>query len=184
MDNMRYVAEGYSFYTERDAALAESEGKKVEYLEERLDYGKPEMILRIYKKAIDEKIFRSPVGIAFLKKLQQYLLDQPGIDAAAVDAIPLYVSFEGDSQVRPARSRVKPEDGEKKRRSHALFISVMINVGLAAAVTAMFWIALNTDQPNILNYERALTDRYAAWEQELTQKEQQLRARELELLRE
>lgn len=188
MENMqdagRYIAEGYSFYTERDAALAENERKKVEYLEARLDYHKPETILRVYKKAVGERIFKSPVGLLFLKKLQQYLLDQPGIDANEVDAIPLYVSFEGEfrEQSNPVRNRVRPAaEQEPPKKSYALPISIITNIGLAAAVIAMFYIALKTDQPNILNYERTLTDRYASWEQELTERENAVRVRELEL---
>lgn len=187
MENMqdagRYIAEGYSFYTERDAALAVNERKKVQYLEARLDYQKPETILRVYKKAVADRIFKSPVGLLFLKKLQQYLLDQPGIDADDVDAIPLYVSFEGEfrEQSNPVRNRVKPAEKEQPKKSFALPISIITNIGLAVAVIAMFYIALKTDQPNILNYERTLTDRYASWEQELTEREHAVRMRELEL---
>ena len=66
----RFSAEGYSFYTEKDASLAENERRKVEYLQARMDYSKPEGILRIYNKAIEERIFRSPVGHFFLKNVQ------------------------------------------------------------------------------------------------------------------
>ena len=183
----RYVAEGYSFYTERDAALAQTERKKVQYLEARLDYSKPETILRIYKKMIEERVFKSPVGLLFMRDLQQYLLKQPGINGDEVEAIPIYVSFEGEfrEQSSPARDRVRPAPKKgQKGKSFALPISIMINIGLVVAVIAMFVIALKTDQPNILNYERTITDRYASWEQELTEREYELRIKELELMRE
>lgn len=181
-DAGRYIAEGYSFYTEKDAALAEEERRKAEYLKARLDYNNPESILRIYKKAVAERIFRSPVGLFFMKELQQYLLRQESIDSAEVDAIPLYVSFEGEfrEQSSPARNRVKPAGDAKQKKSPALRISVIANILLAAAVIAMFAIALGASQPNILNYERVLTDRFASWEQELTEREQAVRELELE----
>lgn len=182
-DMGRYKAEGYSFYTERDAALAESERRKVEYLEARLDYHQPESILRIYKKAIEERVFKSPVGLLFLKNIQMYLLDQEQINPEDVDAIPLYVSFEGEFREapRPVRSRVKPEEPKPKKKSAALPISIIVNIGLAAAVVAMFVVALNADQPNILNYENVIQNKYATWEQELTEREQEVRQKELEL---
>lgn len=181
-DTGRYISEGFSFYTEKDAALAETEQRKVEYLKSRLDYNNAESILRIYKKAIAERIFKSPVGLFFLREMQQYLLRQPGIDPVEVDAIPLYVSFEGEfrEQSNPARSRVRPAQNSGPKKSPALRISVIANIGLAAAVIAMFAIALGASEPNILNYERVLTDRYASWEQELTEREQAIRERELE----
>lgn len=183
-DAGRFIAEGYSFYTERDAALAESERRKVEYLEARMDYNNPQSILRIYQKAIQERIFKSPVGVNFLKDLQKYLLNQPDIDSEAVDAIPLYASFEGEfrEQTNPARSRVKPAPEKKPpKKSAALQISIILNIGLVIAVIAMFSIALNANQPNILNYEKVITNRYAAWEQELTQREQEIREQERNL---
>ncbi|MDE6701574.1 MAG: hypothetical protein K2K10_11285 [Acetatifactor sp.] len=181
-DAGRYISEGFSFYTEKDAALAETERRKVEYLKARLDYNNAESILRIYKKAIAERIFKSPVGLFFLREMQQYLLRQPDIDPEAVDAIPLHVSFEGEfrEQSNPARNRVRPAQNQVPKKSPALRISVIANIGLAAAVIAMFAIALGASQPNILNYERVLTDRYASWEQELTEREQAIRERELE----
>lgn len=181
-DAGRYISEGFSFYTEKDAALAETERRKVEYLKARLDYNNAESILRIYKKAIAERIFKSPVGLFFLREMQQYLLRQPDIDPEAVDAIPLHVSFEGEfrDQSNPARNRVRPAQNQGPKKSPALRVSVIANIGLAAAVIAMFAIALGAGQPNILNYERVLTDRYASWEQELTEREQAIRERELE----
>lgn len=181
-DAGRYISEGFSFYTEKDAVLAETERRKVEYLKARLDYNNAESILRIYKKAIAERIFKSPVGLFFLREMQQYLLRQPDIDPEAVDAIPLHVSFEGEfrEQSNPARNRVRPAQNQGPKKSPALRISVIANIGLAAAVIAMFAIALGAGQSNILNYERVLTDRYASWEQELTEREQAIRERELE----
>ncbi len=183
-DAGRFIAEGYSFYTERDAALAESERRKVEYLEARLDYNNPDSILRVYQKAIHERLFRSPVGLSFLKKLQQYLMEQPGIDSEAVDAIPLYVSFEGEfrEQANPARTRVNPAPEKKTpKKSAALPISIILNICLVIAMIAMFSIALNANQPNILNYEKVLTNNYASWEQELTEREQAVKEKERQL---
>ncbi len=182
-DMGRYKAEGYSFYTEKDAALAENERRKVEYLEARLDYNQPESILRIYKKAIEDRVFKSPVGLLFLKNLQVYLLNQPEINHEDVDVIPLYVSFEGEFREtpNPARSRVKPEEPKPAKKSKALPISIILNIGLVVAVIAMFAVALNADQPNILNYENAILNKYASWEQELTEREQEIRQKELEL---
>ena len=52
---------------------------------------------------------------------------------------------------------------------------MILNVMLAAAILCMFYISYSSEQPNILNYERALIDRYAYWEQQLTEREQVIR---------
>ena len=71
-----------------------------------------------------------------------------------------------------------PEDGGKKA---GLCLSVIMNIVMIVAIIAMFVITLNSDQPNILNYERNLQNKYASWEQELTRREQTVREKEREL---
>ena len=49
---------------------------------------------------------------------------------------------------------------------------------LVIAIIAMLVITLSSDQPNILNYETALQNRYSTWEQELTERERAVREKE------
>ena len=63
-----------------------------------------------------------------------------------------------------------------------MIISVVINVMLTAAVIAMFYIAMTSDNPNSLNYENNLQNKYAQWEQELTERENVLREKERNLM--
>ena len=98
--------------------------------------------------------------------------------------IPLYITFDGGLRERtnPARERVAPSRKKDRDREKERFtISVFLNVMLVIAILAMFGICFASDQPNIVNYERAITDKYASWEQELTEREQAIRDRELEL---
>ena len=52
---------------------------------------------------------------------------------------------------------------------------------LFRSIIAMFYISYVSEQPNVINYERALTSKYASWEQELTEREQVIRETEREL---
>lgn len=173
-------AEGFSFYTEKDAELAKQESMKIRYLKAHMDYQKPASVLNLYEKAIAERIFKTPVGLVFLKEVQNYLMKQPKLDGMEISPIPLFVTYDGEirSHTSPARQRIQPAP---KKESHALPISIIINIGLAIAVIAMFVVTLNADQPNILNYERAILDKYSGWEQQLTEREQAIREAEREL---
>lgn len=179
------VAEGFSFYTDKDADMATLERKKIDYLEERMDYTQPESILKIYDKAIHDRVFKTPVGFLYLKSLQEYLLGQANIEPEQVVPIPLYQSYVGEVREtpNPAKNRVKPSDKKEaqENRNDKLKISIILNGLLVAAVIAMFAITLNSEQPNVLNYEKAIKNRYAAWEQELTEREQAVREKELKL---
>lgn len=174
------VVNGFSFSTEKDAALAAQEQKKIDYLEERIHYNNPKEVLGVYQKAIRERIFKTPLGIFYLKHLQDYLYKRKDIADEDIPPIPLFKNYDGELRetTSPARKRVIPA---KRKKSIALPMSILLNIVLVIAVISMFVITLNADQPNILNYEKAITDRYASWEQDLTEREQIIREREREL---
>ena len=91
----------------------------------------------------------------------------------------------------PAKVRVYygPEEEEKisapapepKKEWTKLTVSVFFNVFLALLVAGMFFVAMTGNNPNILNYQNAVLNKYAAWEQELTEREQAVREKEQEL---
>lgn len=173
---------GFLFYTENDGRQAEAEQRKIEYLEERIDYTRPESILHVYDKAIQEQLFKTPVGLIYLKKLQDFLLKQPKIEPERVKAIPLYDTYveiprKISEPNKPNPQRIRQREG-KRAQFH---ISVALNILLVLAIIAMFWISFFSEHPNIFNYERALQDRYASWEEELTAREQAVREKEREL---
>lgn len=177
-----YEAEGYAFYSQKDAELATQERKKAEYLKAHMDFSDPESVLRIYKKAVNERIFKTPVGISCLKEIQLYLKGCEGIASEEIPAVPLYVSYENEvrENANPAKNRIQPS-ATKEKKKNGYTVSVILNIVLVIAVIAMFVITLNAEHPNILNYERALTNKYSNWEQQLTQREQAIREKELEL---
>jgi len=181
-DEEELVVGGYRFYTEKDAQLARAERKKIEYLEERIDYSAPDTIRYIYEKSIHERIFKTPVGLEYQKKLRDFLLAQPEVKPESIMEIPLYMTYDGElrSHTEPARARVTPAK-QKDTDKNRFIISAILNVLLILAIIAMFTISFKSEQPNIFNYEKALVDKYASWEQELTEREQMIREKEKEL---
>lgn len=182
MDKESMSVGGYLFFTERDAQLARAEEQKIEYLEARIDYSVPESIRYVYEKAIHERVFKTPVGLQYLKRLQDFLKGQPDMDKEGVMDIPLYAAFDGELREHgnPVRARVTPSS-KRDRLKYGLNISIILNVMLVLAIISMFCISFLSDNPNIVNYERVITDKYAAWDQELTEREQVIREKEREL---
>ena len=72
------------------------------------------------------------------------------------------------------KKALKKTDGYRKKYEITLFISVI----LAVSVIGMFIVASTSDSPTIINYENKLIDKYAAWEQELDEREAALKERE------
>lgn len=169
---------GFQFGSERDVELARTEQEKIAYLEKRIQYDHPESVLSVYNKAVENRIFQTPVGFQFLQKLYDFLARE-GLGEQA-QSIPLYqvYSYDPKEELRrhTAKRRVQPSQYRELRSR--LRKSVILNLLLLLMVAAMFVITLTGDHPNVLNYERALTNRYAGWEQELTERERVVREKE------
>ncbi len=65
-----------------------------------------------------------------------------------------------------------------KRRAN---VFMWITVVLAVVVVGMFAITMTSDQPNILNYETKIINKYSSWEEELSEREKAVTEREQEL---
>ncbi len=178
VEQREHVVSGFAFYSEKDAGLAEQERQKIAYLDKRIDHADIQSVLAIYKKALEDRVFRTPVGLEYLRELQGELRAREEELGEEVPPIPLWTNFaDVRTKTSPARRRIQPmpEDGGKKA---GLCLSVIMNIVMIVAIIAMFVITLNSDQPNILNYERNLQNKYASWEQELTRREQTVREKE------
>lgn len=180
-DKTDFSVEGYRFATTQDAEQALLEKKKAAYFESKLVNRNPQNMLSVYDKILDERVFLTPAGWEYLKRLQEELR-LLGIEEEKIRPIPMYVTFvhHNNDEETAVRQRVKPEKKKDAAKSRFV-ISVLINVILAFMVAAMFVISLNGSNPNILNYKKNIENEYAAWEQELTEREQEIRLKEAQM---
>lgn len=181
MNENNNIVKGYCFGTAEDAEIARQEENKIDYLEEHMDYGKTENMLLIYKKAVESRIFNTPVGWEYLKTLQKELNERNDLKEE-VPPVALYTVFAhrvgDDIKIPSPRIPEKAKDNTKKK----FVTSVVVNVILTAVIAAMFYIAYQSDHPNILNYENNLVNKYAQWEQELSERENAVREKERNLM--
>lgn len=175
-------AEGFIFLNAEDAGMASKEKKQIEYLEKHLDYRRPQQVLTLYERMLRERIFKTPVGMIYLKHLQDFLLGQGDIDPAKVPMIPINSPciMVPHKRERPVRGGTRDREAQSGRKAWVR-MSIILNVLLALAVIFMFTLAITSNQPNILNYRTAILNEYAAWEQDLQEREQVIRDKEREL---
>ena len=182
-DKTEWVVNGFQFGTQQDAELAQNEKVRIERLEEKLDYQNQEMVYAVYKKAVNNRVFRTPVGYDFLKRLQRILHENAQEDIAN---IPVYGVYSMRESANPAIERIqasrKPVKEKPKQEFFSRKTSIIVNIGMLVLVIVMFVIATTGSNPTIINYERTLQNRYAEWEQQLSDREQVIRATEQELL--
>lgn len=173
MENV-IIVEGFSFTDENMGKQAEKEAEGVRYVKSKTDMSNPKEVHRVYQRLLAQKTFQTPVGYAYLRELQEYLISNPSIENREVGAVPVAANLKvNDAMGVAQRLRLRVKSERRKFR-----ISMFANLVLALTIAVMFAIALSSDQTTILNYEKKLQDRYAKWEQELTKREQIIREEE------
>ncbi len=178
------VVGGYHFHSTADADKARDEQKKIAYIEAHMNRDNPESVLTIYNKMLANRIFVTPVGFGFLKEVRDFLLSSDSIDNDSVRPLELnqmYSLGKGLSEEGELPKRKVIPAKKKNPYEERFFVSAVFNVVLLIAVVAMFIIATKSDNPNIINYENNLVNKYAEWEDDLKEREQRVRDEEKRL---
>ena len=157
-NTQRVSVGGFSFENKDEAEQAKKEIEGIRYIKTKTDMNDPEVILQVYNKMIGQKLFETAVGYSYLKDLQEYLTTIPFIKNE--DILPKALETESSGKLK---------------------ISLCVNAILVVCVVAMFAMALTSDSPTIVDYQSKLLNRYASWEQELTEREKAVSEKEQEL---
>ncbi|SFB69000.1 hypothetical protein [Butyrivibrio sp. YAB3001] len=175
----KLIVDGIQFTSETDAQKAVLDASKVKLLKSRININKVGDVKAVYEKAIENKIFKTPVGWMFLMDLRNRLLSA-GMSEDDVLPLPMEVSFTRHSALENlnVKQRIKPE---KNNAQFKIIFPIVLNVFLILLVVLMFVINLNSESDNILNYKSNVTNRYASWEQDLKEREKKVREAEKRL---
>ncbi len=133
---------GFQFGTEKDAELARNEQDKIAYMEKRMRYDHPETVLSVYNKAVENRIFQTPVGFQYLQKLHDFLTEHALAERA--ESIPLYqvYSYDPHEEVKNHTARRRIQSSQYRELRSRLRKSVILNIVLIVIVIAMFAITL------------------------------------------
>ena len=171
-----FIVEGYLIADAEQLEDAKKEREGVEYVRSRIDMNNPASVLKIYNKIIDQNMFKTQVGISFLRELQDYLYSCTSIDPENISAIPV---------TPPPKPKIITEDladGERKKYKNRQGWLIAVIIALGAAIIIMFAIAASSGNPTILNYENSIIDKYSAWEADLKEREAAVKEKEYGLV--
>ncbi len=178
-----FQVNGYSFSSLQDKEEALEESKKAEYFKEKTKGRKARALLAAYDMILDQRIFKTPLGWEYLRHMQERLI-QDGIPEDQIRPIPMYINFSYRANMELGNAMIRQQlekPVEKKIRKESFYASIIVNILLVLLVMVMFAITLKSDNPNMLNYEKAIVNKYASWDQELTERENKVREKEQEL---
>ncbi|MCI5621926.1 MAG: hypothetical protein MR355_10280 [Lachnospiraceae bacterium] len=189
-----WICGGFAFYDKNIADQASREVDAVDYLRNRLEGARPEVVYQMYQQIIRQKLFSTPVGYAYLKELRDYLTVTAGYEESRVETIPVEMDEAEPKKYENENSRVSPEKSgssqkEKSERQQKntpgmekmqgrMHLLLGVNICLVVVIIAMFVINMTSNNTTILNYENQIIDKYESWEQELLQREAELKERE------
>lgn len=177
MDTM-YEVNGFIFESEELANKARKEADGIKYIKSQTRMDNPDVVYDLYNKILQKKMFDTPVGIAFLVELQEYLKAVPYISNEDIRPIPVRNSV----VIKTERAKEEKPKAEKSKTvvkvKHSKFFMFTTFV-LVFAVIGMFAITyFSGNNTNIINYENEIINKYEIWEKQLDEKEAQLKARE------
>ncbi len=227
MNGFKMVVGGFLFMDEKTAQKARQEEDSIHYVKDRLDMGNPRMVQEMYHKLLAELVFETPVGLLYLKELQDYLVSAPELAGEQIEAIPLLIANapqsgvqgkagqamapqsgvqgkagqamapqsaarrqetlewyaekleesrqqERLSEYRRKRAEERATDSRKRLRLCLLFAIFMglVTVGVGA-------VTMTDQNPNIINYENKIIEKYQDWEADLENREEALKQKEL-----
>ncbi|MBQ8947145.1 MAG: hypothetical protein IJ058_10080 [Lachnospiraceae bacterium] len=178
--NNELIVGGYIFGTAADADLAREEQARIKYLDENMNYANIAKVQQLYNRALDTKMFRTPVGWDYLSRLKRLMTDN-GFSEELIRPVPLYNVFAKEEEPVRMIDRIKPPKKKKDIYRRKYVLSVMCIGVLAILVIVMFVIAIRAETPNMINYRHAIVNDYAEWEQNIKDREDRVRKKEREL---
>ncbi len=178
----KFMVGGYEFATKEEAQLAKDELNAIKYLSQKTNSKDPKQVYSLYNKIIERKLFSTHVGMNYLKNLQTFLYKSDEIPNDKIQPIPINSETQGEINIRRERSEFKSELRDmsvKVAKYKNNFTRVMIiNVVLIIIIIAMFVILNTSSNPNIINYEVNIQNKYSQWQEQLQSQEESLNARE------
>lgn len=162
-----FIVDGFSFDDEDLFKEAKKEAEGVRYMKARVELQYPDRVLQIYRRMVEQRMFQTQIGYAYLHELQDYLYTMPQVRNEEVLPIPVHMEV----KVSDASGTTEALREEVSKGKRAFRWSVIINFFAAAVIFVMFAIAMSSDSPTVLNYENELQNKYASWEQELRERE-------------
>ena len=169
---------GYVFGSDEDVALAEKELTAIKIIDAKAKDQNVASVLKIYQMALDKKVFRTPVGYAYLHELQKRLIAL-GVNKDDIAGIPLFQIYSPAKEEKAPREYIIPKKKDKYKRRNTIL--TLVNIILIILIIFMFAISFSGSSPNVINYRRALENEYSSWKQELDEREKAIKQKEREL---
>lgn len=184
-EEKQYTVGGYTFTDKKAADAAKEEFQAINKMSSKINTKDARQVYALYNSIIDKKLFSTMVGLNYLKELQQFLYICKEIPNNRIRPIPINNDvqsvLEGKREIIENQSEIRILKRERNMYKSRFTTSIIINLALVVVIIAMIIITLTSKNPNIINYETKLQDKYSAWQEQLQSEEASLKAREAQI---
>lgn len=177
-----YNVGGYTFKSKETAEEAKSELNAIRYVSSKTDTRDPKQAYLLYNKLLDKEMFRTLIGMDYLKDLQQVLYASKEIPNDKIRPIPVNYEVQdvqdGKREATKLKGKIIKLEKSRDRYKDYFIKTMIVNAVLVIVIIAMLIITKTSTNPTVLDYEKKLQDKYAGWEEELESWEDELKDRE------
>lgn len=175
----RFVLGNYSYDTKAEWEEAKKEEESIKYIRSKTNLNDAATVAKLYQAMVTKKTFITPTGMNFMIELREFLLKSGQFTAEEIPGVPVLLP-----RKKGKRAIEFEEENENKNKMRASLYQqklknarIVIGV-LAAVIITLFLITAFGPNSPFVDAEIKVQNKYAAWEQELTQRENELIERE------
>ena len=205
----KQTVDGFYFEDAAKAAKAQKEAETVKYIRSKTNFARADAVYGIYTKLIDNNVFSTEVGYAFLTELYRILLESGAYNenalpkvyirkertTAAVAVTDTRDTEEGLDEedeariIEAVRKRTKSLNDTSKTQVRniremyrdKLKTYKMVIAVLALCIIGMLAMVYFSDASPLRDAEQQVLDKYAAWQETLQEQETSLQIKQAEL---
>lgn len=181
MDTQQTI-ENFTFESREIYERAKKEEEMIQQLLEKADLSDARMALKVYNKAITDKMFGTVVGYCFLLKLRQLIIESEVATEETLADIPIKEIIPKQRDTMP----VRPSHGDRYQRLYEgqkllnkkmkiAFVAVIIMLIGFVFINFRFEYSIFTYFTNYkANMEEELINKYENWQADLEKREEAL----------
>ncbi len=172
------IIDGYFFLSSSDANKARKEEATVNKIKESIDVNDTRQLFELYIKLVSKNYFNTPVGLSFLHEMREYLLQY--YEEGNLKPIPVR-TISNEKKAMSSQFSVEQYEKLKKENEKLGNIKqklVIAVVAMAILIGGMILIVITNDNLGYFNAEDKILNKYSAWEERLSNWEDELIRRE------
>lgn len=178
----KYIVLGYEFDDKEAADLAKSEMEMISRIKSQGNMNNHKIALTVYNKLVDDNLFKTQVGLEYMRSLQKELLAAKDIDKNEIKAIRINLvtlldekdsSKENNNGIRDYRQNINKNKAEQdaKKYKEQFTKSLIVNLVFAAIIIAMILIVKYSDRFDVQAHRNKIENEYISWESKLQEQE-------------